>query len=233
MDWELFGSEALRLVAATVLCALMGLERQYHQKAAGVRTHALVGMGACLFTLAGMHSWEAGTSPSSSADTMRVAAQVVSGIGFLGAGVVFVNRDAVRGLTTAAGIWLAAAIGVACGAHMVPLAALATAVCLLVLSVIGPQVHKLPTRDRHLLVRLTYADRSGTLRRVLTAATEMGFQSAVLSSHQHRDTIPPSVEVVVRFRGGLPLQDLVAELSEVEGVDTAAVFQDSHDDDEE
>jgi putative Mg2+ transporter-C (MgtC) family protein len=232
MDWSVLGSEAARVASAALLCSLMGLERQYHQKAAGVRTHALVGMGACLFTIVGLHPWDVAGGVSPSGDAMRVAAQVVSGIGFLGAGVIFVNRDAVRGLTTAAGIWVAAAIGMACGARMIPLAAVATALYLLVLMVIGPLAHRMPTRDRDLLVRLTYPDRSGTLRRILTAATEMGFQSAVLSTRQRRDSDPPSVEVVVRFTGGLPLRDLVAELSEVPGVASAALFQDSHEDEE-
>lgn len=228
VDWAVFGSEALRVVMAVVLCSLMGLERQYHQKNAGVRTHALVGLGACLFTIVGIHTAEAaGSASQNPGDAMRVAAQVVTGIGFLGAGVIFVNRDAVRGLTTAAGIWLAAAIGMACGARLIPLAAVTTALYLLMVGVVGPLTHRIPTRDRNLLVRLTYEDRSGTLRRVLTAATEMGFQSAVESTRQRRGTDPPSVEVIVRFTGGLPLRDLVAELSEVEGVQSATVFQDS------
>ncbi|NCB09408.1 MAG: MgtC/SapB family protein [Bacteroidia bacterium] len=103
MDWALLGTETLRVLAAALLCGLIGLERQFRHKNAGVRTHSLVGMGACLFTIVGMDPRVISVAPSA-VDTTRIAAQVVSGIGFLGAGVIFVNRDAVRGMTTAAGI---------------------------------------------------------------------------------------------------------------------------------
>lgn len=229
IDWPLFGSEALRVLAAAGLCGLMGLERQLHQKNAGVRTHALVGMGACLFTLVGMHPL---VGAGLTSDPMRVAAQVVSGIGFLGAGVVFVNRDAVRGLTTAAGIWLSAAIGVACGAGLIVLSATTTVLYLIIVAGVGPLLNRLPSGDRKMLVRLVYLDRVGTLRRVLTAASEMDFQSSVVSTHQLRAGDPPRVEVTIRFSGGLPLRDLVAELSEIDGVESAVIFSDSHDDEE-
>lgn len=226
VDWSTFTDEALRLVAATVLGALIGLERQFHQKNAGVRTHALVGLGAALFTIVGMHPWVLAHTPTSG-DAMRVAAQVVSGIGFLGAGVIFVNRDAVKGLTTAAAIWVSAAIGMACGASMVPLAAVTAALYLLILLGVSPLLARMPGRDRHLLVHLTYLDHAGTLRRILTTATQMGFESSVISTHPVVGSDPPLVEVTVRFNGGLPLQDLVAEVSEVEGVRSAEVSEDS------
>lgn len=226
VDWSLFGLEALRTLAAATLCGFIGLERQYHQKNAGVRTHALVGMGACLFTVVGIHPWLLAQTPQSG-DAMRVAAQVVSGIGFLGAGVVFVNRDAVRGLTTAAAIWLSAAVGMACGAGMVPLATTTTVLYLVVILGVSSLVNRLPVQDRHMLVRLVYQDHTGALRRILTAASDMAFESSVLSSHQVPRSDPPAVEVTVRFSGGLPLRDLVAELSEVAGVVSVDMFEDS------
>lgn len=226
-DWPIFGAEALRTLAAAVLCGFIGLERQYHQKNAGVRTHSLVGMGACLFTIVGVHPWVLAQQPQSG-DAMRVAAQVVTGIGFLGAGVIFVNRDAVRGLTTAAGIWLSAAIGMACGADMVPLAAVTTLLYLVIILGISPLAARMPVRDRHMLVRLVYEDGTGALRRILTAAHEMGFEASVNSTHQLPRTDPQMVEVTVRFTGGLPLRDLVAELSEVQDVQTVEMFEDSH-----
>ena len=230
-EWHIMGWEALRVLAAAFLCGLIGIERQYHQKNAGMRTHSLVGMGACLFTIVGMHPWALESTPAGG-DAMRVAAQVVTGIGFLGAGVIFVNRDAVRGLTTAAGIWLSAALGMACGAGMVPLAAVVTLLYLLVVVGVSTLVTRLPTRDRHRLVRMVYTDRTGALRRVLTAATEMGFECSVISTHQMAGTDPVTVEVVVRFTGDLPLKDLVAELSEIADVRTVETFEDSRFQDE-
>lgn len=227
VGWSTFGVEALRTLAAALLCGFIGLERQYHQKNAGVRTHSLVGMGACLFTIVGIHPWVLAQTPTSG-DAMRVAAQVVTGIGFLGAGVIFVNRDAVRGLTTAAAIWLSAAIGMACGAGMVPLAAVATLLYLVVILGISPLAARLPVRDRHMLVRLVYEDGTGALRRILTAATQMGFEASVTSTRQVPRSTPSLVEVIVRFTGGLPLRDLVAELSEVSDVQSVELFEDSH-----
>ena len=229
MDWALLGTETLRVLAAALLCGLIGLERQFRHKNAGVRTHSMVGMGACLFTIVGMDPRVISGAPSA-VDTTRIAAQVVSGIGFLGAGVIFVNRDAVRGMTTAAGIWLSAAVGMACGAGLALLGAATAVLYLAIVLGVGPLLHKLPTGDRRMLVRLIYVDKSGTLRQVLTAATEMGFLSSVISTRQRRGSDPPTVEVVIRFTGDPPLRDLVAELSEIQGVQSAVVFEDSHND---
>jgi putative Mg2+ transporter-C (MgtC) family protein len=80
MDWALLGTETLRVLAAALLCGLIGLERQFRHKNAGVRTHSLVGMGACLFTIVGMDPRVISVAPSA-VDTTRIAAQVVSGIG--------------------------------------------------------------------------------------------------------------------------------------------------------
>ena len=101
----------LRLTLAAVLGGLLGIEREQKGKAAGVRTHMLVAMGAALFVLL---SQQAGMPPS---DLSRVIQGVIAGIGFLGAGTILKgdDEDKVRGLTTAAGIWLTAAIGVAAG----------------------------------------------------------------------------------------------------------------------
>ena len=114
-EWELVGRLALTLA----LSAAVGLEREYRQKSAGLRTHTLVGVGAALFTLAGAYGFAGETGGAGfPRDPSRVAAQVVTGIGFIGGGLIFVRRDAVRGLTTAAGVWVTAAIGVVAGAGL-------------------------------------------------------------------------------------------------------------------
>ena len=104
-----------------------GLEREIRQKSAGLRTHTLVGVGAALFVLISKYGFTDVLVPGEVIlDPSRVAAQIVSGIGFLGAGLIFVRRDSVRGLTTAASIWVTAAIGAACGAGLPWLAAATT-----------------------------------------------------------------------------------------------------------
>lgn len=120
LDW------ALRLGLAALFSGLVGFEREARQKAAGLRTHMLVGLGAALFGLLSLDAFEA-------EDRSRIAAQVVSGIGFLGAGVIFRQGANVRGLTTAAGLWAVAAIGLAAGAGRLAGAAAATALVVVIL----------------------------------------------------------------------------------------------------
>lgn len=92
--------EAGLLLATFVLCSLIGIERQVRQKSAGYRTHVLVGLGSCAFTLVSAYGFAFVMDPGARLDPSRIAAQIVSGIGFLGAGVIFKGRDVVRGLTT-------------------------------------------------------------------------------------------------------------------------------------
>jgi uncharacterized membrane protein YhiD involved in acid resistance len=97
-------------LSAGICGSLIGLEREARDKGAGIRTHTLVSLGACLFTLVSLN-----TASQFGGDPSRIAAQIVSGIGFLGGGAILQERDKVRGLTTAATIWISAAIGMACG----------------------------------------------------------------------------------------------------------------------
>ncbi len=122
----------LRLVVAAGAGLALGVERELRSHPAGVRTHALVAVGAALFTVAGAYGF-ADLPRGSNVDPARLAAQVASGIGFLGAGAILRQGLGVRGLTTAATLWLAAALGVASGAGAYPAVAIGTAVVLLVL----------------------------------------------------------------------------------------------------
>lgn len=119
----------IRLSAATLLGGVVGLERETTGKQAGLRTHALVGLGAALFTILSIGGFEGG-------DKARIAAQIVSGIGFLGAGAIFRSGALVKGLTTAAGLWSAAAVGMAAGAGEIALAGFATLLVAVVLALL-------------------------------------------------------------------------------------------------
>ncbi len=141
------GGEGLRqlveLASAFVLTALIGLEREIRQKSAGLRTYTLVGVAAALFLLISKYGFNDVLSPGRvMLDPSRVAAQIVTGIGFLGAGVIFVRSDVVKGLTTAATIWLATAIGMACGAGLLLLALEAT-VAYFIVSLLFPYLQRL------------------------------------------------------------------------------------------
>ncbi len=104
----------LRVAVAAALGGAIGLERELDEKAAGLRTHMLVSVGSALFTLVGAYGFSG--FPSASVDPSRIAAQIVTGIGFLGAGVIFRQGFTIRGLTTAASLWVVAAVGMAAGA---------------------------------------------------------------------------------------------------------------------
>ena len=117
----------LRIFVAGLLGGAIGFEREFRSKEAGVRTHFIVALGSALFMIISQYAF------TGQFDHARVAAQVVSGIGFIGAGVIIFQKNVVRGVTTAAGLWVAAAIGLACGAGMYAVAIAAmlmTIICL-------------------------------------------------------------------------------------------------------
>jgi putative Mg2+ transporter-C (MgtC) family protein len=123
----------LRIAVAAVLTGVIGLERERRERAAGLRTHMLVGVGSALFTIVSAYGWtDFGFSGSSGIvfDPTRIAAQIVTGIGFLGAGAIIRHGVSVRGLTTAAGLWVVAAIGMAAGAGYYSAALIATGIVL-------------------------------------------------------------------------------------------------------
>jgi putative Mg2+ transporter-C (MgtC) family protein len=120
----------LRILVAAVLGALIGLERDKHGRAAGLRTHLLVSLGAAVFTVLSELIPHQGGGSGYVADPGRIAAQIVTGIGFLGAGVIIKNSGNVRGLTTAACLWTAAAVGMACGSNHFVLAIATTLLAL-------------------------------------------------------------------------------------------------------
>src|SRR5580658_3260974 len=118
--------QVAELALAFALSSLIGLEREWRQKSAGLRTHTLVGTGAALFLLVSKYGFSDVLGSNVVLDPSRVAAGIVSGIGFIGGGLIFVRGDAVRGLTTAAIVWMTAAIGMACGAGLWLLALVVT-----------------------------------------------------------------------------------------------------------
>jgi putative Mg2+ transporter-C (MgtC) family protein len=133
----------LRMITAVFCGAIIGAEREWHGKPAGLRTNILICLGAAIFTILSVH-----IASTYKADPARIAAQVVTGIGFIGAGAIMRGDGGVHGLTTAATIWLAAAIGMACGAGFYILAATATGLTFLVLLGLVP-IDKWLARGHH------------------------------------------------------------------------------------
>jgi putative Mg2+ transporter-C (MgtC) family protein len=138
----------VRLLFATVLGALIGWEREYHRKPAGLRTHTLVALGSCTFMLMSldMH-FDLADGQRASIDPNRVLQGVVGGIGFLGAGSILQARGKVSGLTTAASVWVTGAIGAGAGLGSFALVGIATAIGFVVLTVLQKIEARMPTRE--------------------------------------------------------------------------------------
>ncbi|MFE9556749.1 MgtC/SapB family protein [Streptomyces sp. NPDC006703] len=214
---------------AFLLSAAIGLEREIRQKAAGLRTYTTVGVGAALFTLVSKYGFSdvlhVGTIQL---DPSRVAAQIVSGVGFIGAGVIFVNRGSVQGLTTAATIWLAAAVGAAAAAGLPLLAVLATAAYFVAAYAVRPLVHRLPAmRSLALTFRIAYEQRPGLLQELLEQCERGGFTVGGLQMLRAGGT-GDVAEVLVSAVGRGDPGVLAARFADVAGV--VACSRDGYDD---
>ena len=229
------------LTMAFVLSALVGVERELRQKSAGLRTHTLVGVSAALIMLVSKYGFmDILANGRIVLDPSRVAAQVVSGIGFIGGGVIFMRRDVVRGLTTAASIWLTAALGMACGAGL-PLLALATTAGHFIIMLLFPRLVRRLPRSRRLAtdIRISYEDGRDLMRTILLRCTELRFaidhvqldregfsigreEAEDLADYEgaevERRTRQATVTVQMQVKGKRPVSHLIAALSSIDGV---------------
>jgi putative Mg2+ transporter-C (MgtC) family protein len=165
-----------RVALALGLSSLIGLERELRHKSAGLRTVTLVGIGAAVAMCVSKYGFADMTQKPVSFDPSRVAAQIVSGIGFLGAGLIFVHRESISGLTTAAIVWLTATIGMACGAGLFVLAIGATIAHFIVTIGFAEVIRRVPSLPfAPTKIEVVYADRHGVLRDVLCVLTDGGW----------------------------------------------------------
>jgi putative Mg2+ transporter-C (MgtC) family protein len=163
---------SIRLVIASVLGAAIGLERELHAHPAGMRTHLLVSLGSAAFTVLSIFFFESPAAPNGSlpTDPSRIAAQIVSGIGFLGAGAILKYGTSIRGLTTAASLWTAAAIGMAAGAGEWVIAAVGTAIVIFSLWPLNrlvERMHKPGTRALKMRLEVGRLEALGDVSRLL------------------------------------------------------------------
>ncbi|HEX5496665.1 MAG TPA: MgtC/SapB family protein [Mycobacteriales bacterium] len=207
---------------ALLLSTAIGFEREVRAKSAGMRTHTLVGVGSALFILVSKYGFsDVLGSGAVVLDPSRVSAQIVSGIGFIGGGLIFVRRDMVRGLTTAASVWLVAGVGMASGAGLVILAIAATAAHLFIVLGYAPLESLLyRVRGGPRLIRIAYRDGRGVLRSAIQACTSSGFTVAHLRvEREDSDEDGEDVAVVsLRVQGKRPLTPLLEEISLLPGV---------------
>jgi putative Mg2+ transporter-C (MgtC) family protein len=171
------GTQLADLGVALGFGTVIGLEREWREKNAGLRTNALVALGAAVFMLVSKYGFaDVLAKEQVVLDPSRIAAQIVSGVGFLGAGVIFFHRSSVRGLTTAATIWLVAAIGAAAGAGLLGLASYATVAYLGVSTGFRALDRHIPERGyRHSQVDAHFAGGKGVANRIVEVSEQRGF----------------------------------------------------------
>lgn len=233
------------LLLAFVLSACVGLERELHQKSAGLRTYALVGVAAALFMIISKYGYmDVLANGRVVLDPSRVAAQIVSGIGFIGGGAIFLRQDVVRGLTTAASVWLTAALGMACGGGLPILAVGTTAGHIAIMFLLPKLAARLPRiGDEVVRLRIAYEDGRGLLRDILVTCGALRFavedvavergdlaipsgameQRSAENGGSHEPAaltrdIKSLVVVAMTIKGPRAATDLIAALSDIKGV---------------
>jgi putative Mg2+ transporter-C (MgtC) family protein len=213
----------LRLVLAALLAGAIGIERELREQEAGLRTHMLVCVGATMFMIVGVYGWsdyQLGNDIGVVVDPSRVASYVVSGIGFLGAGAIIRHGINVRGLTTAASLWVVAAIGVGVGAGMYGLSVATTALVLLALWPLA-QVKNLLAGKRSAARRLAVAlAPEASVVSALAAIEESGFDLESIEVGEEDDA--RRLDVVVSTQADADLGGLLDSLAALEGVRTAS-----------
>lgn len=204
-----------RLVLAAIFGTIIGLDREYREKEAGFRTHFLVSLGSALMMIVSQYGFsEILTHDGVSLDPSRIAAQVVSGIGFIGAGTIIFNHQIVRGLTTAASLWATAGIGLTAGAGMSWLALAATILTLVALEGLSLVFRSLGSR--RMVVVFSVSDRTGvadTLDRIRTDGY-MVVSYEVVPQVVGGDGITYRVTMVVKAKPGSDNNQLLALLRE-------------------
>ena len=226
-----YGEVAVRLLIAVALCGLIGFEREARDQAAGLRTHIILGVGATLFTLVSAYGFEefravsgrAGAEGGAGFDPTRIAAQIVSGVGFLGAGAILRYGRDVRGVTTAATLWTVAAIGMAVGAGYLFGAALTAAVVFLTLFVLRKFQRLVMPRLRtdFAVLEIDFGDGGEGLTRAMGALERHGIRvrtmDAELEGSRARYTIR------VRLPPDHGAREALGEISALPGVERVAI----------
>ena len=228
MSLELDLQIIARLVLAALFGALIGLEREIHGRTAGFRTHLLVSLGSALFVIVSISFYRMFGNFSGTGmvgvDPARVAAQVVVGIGFLGGGAIIKEQAAVRGLTTAACLWIAAAIGMACGLGMFLISALVTVISLSSLIVLK-KLEGLLSRDSYALMRVSLDAVDGTWEKVEAAVAAHGLSLVVLGAERTAETNQLTGEFQIKMHGAEPFDQIVQDVGGLEGVRSVSIIR--------
>lgn len=206
----------IRLVLAGVLGAIIGLERESHRRPAGFRTHTLVSVGSALVMLVSAYGLSRGGTSFWPYDPTRIAAQVVSGIGFLGAGTILREGPTVRGLTTAASLWVVAGIGLAAGAGFYLGAVVATALAVVVLVWLS-RIEREVLASKETVLSLVVSDQPGQLGAVASILGRHGINIRGVEITQ-QEGARAALQITVDVPPRADRSRMLAELSALEGV---------------
>ena len=222
------------LAIAFALASVIGLERQLRGKSAGLRTQTIVGTSSALFLIVSKYGFsDVLVQGQVVLDPSRVAAQIVSGIGFLGAGLIITRRGAIRGLTTAASVWETAAIGMAAGAGLPVLALVVTALHFVTVLVYTPLGRWLSEHgDAERSYTITYHDGEGVLRELLTAVSSRSWllvSLAIVGGRRRDGTPEPDLVTVAMTLRGHGTTSAAAILGAVSGVERVDPGEDEED----
>lgn len=224
-EMTLFGSVELditiKLLLAALAGGLVGLEREKHGRPAGLRTNLLVAVGSCVMMIVSEAFYlKYGVFDAESTlrlDPSRVAAQIVTGIGFLGAGVILKEGASVRGLTTAASLWAVAGLGMAFGMGFFSLGVIATALVLASLTFLK-KLDPIMKKDRFLTLSVTACNRSGLLDELLAVFSERDLEVSDISSHLDLAAEELFYQMVITQREIRIGHELMEEIRQLEGV---------------
>jgi putative Mg2+ transporter-C (MgtC) family protein len=209
----------LRLLLAAVLGATIGLEREIHEHPAGMRTHLLVSLGSAGFTVLSIYAF-----PAPGADPARIAAQIVTGVGFLGAGAILKEGATIRGLTTAASLWAVAAVGMAAGAGAWLIAMTITAIVVFSLWPLRILSERLVGRDAHRVKLVILTDAHGLGRIVEAVAEADGSIAHLASSRSDEGRLRVEVEAKVDdVPAGVGLTAAIEGMDGVDLVESRAI----------
>lgn len=212
----------IRILLSAVLGALVGLERTKRQKEAGIRTHCIIACAAAVFMILSKYAFvdPADVLGSRGADGARIAAQVVSGISFLGAGVIFKNGNSIRGLTTAAGIWATSAIGMAIGAGMYWVGLITT----VIMMVAQVMLHRFPVAGDAAVTQELAVSMADTpeLHQALTRLLN-DHGGCVTDSALSRDDVHIAMELTVRLAEPITYEEALRFMQEHPGVERLSV----------
>lgn len=213
----------LRLLVAAVLGVAIGIEREIHGHPAGMRTHLLVSLGSAIFTELSIYGF--GEPGAQGLDPSRIAAQIVSGIGFLGAGAILKEGATIKGLTTAASLWATAAIGLAAGAAQYGIGVAGTVIVIISLWPLNRIAERLHGAGRSEERLALVVDRLGLIGEVAKALTDkrveiVGIQTERRTKHEY------AIDFIVRRRTGSDLVGAIQAISTIEGVEVAGTTSD-------